>query len=102
MRRLGFGYFTDGKDPDEWAADFVDWIDRYCFYRSRAEIEATYLRYFAELIPLEEAHAGFRVRERFGPGMERLVQLRPARPAVRFAMRKLAHLTFLAVKDQDG
>jgi SAM-dependent methyltransferase len=98
MRRLGFGSFTEGKAPDEWAANFIAWIDSYCFYRSYEEIERTYRRYFSELKPLEDEHASFRLRARFGPAAERALRVPGARRLTRFSARKLLHLTFLAVK----
>jgi SAM-dependent methyltransferase len=98
MRRLGFGYYTDGRDADDWAANFIDWLDMYCFYRSREEIERTYRRYFSELKPLEDEHARYRLRARFGPAADRALRVPGARPLTRFSVRKLLHLTFLAVK----
>src|ERR1700731_220936 len=45
--QLGFGYHKGTKTPEQWARDFVAWLDNYCFYRSRRTILAAFRRHFS-------------------------------------------------------
>jgi len=97
MRRLGFGYYTENKEPDEWATDFLDWLDRFCFYRPQEEIARSLRRNF-ETQAVEPAYAEFRLRYRIGPRAAALATYPPLARPVRYAIRKLAGLVLVSVK----
>lgn len=96
-RRLGLGYHKGDKKPQAWADELIDWVARYCHYRPQADIERAYLRLF-DIEWLEEAHAAYRLRQHGADRAARVVQLPGIRRVVRLAMRKLAHMTFVARK----
>lgn len=61
---LGLGYHKQGKTPLQWSAAFCDWLDRWTWYRSNAEIDAAYGRNFSEFRHLEAAWLQQRLGER--------------------------------------
>lgn len=42
MRGIGLGYHKNNKSPNCWSLDFIDWLDKYTFYRSLSEIKAAF------------------------------------------------------------
>ena len=64
MRLLGNGHFTENKSPRQWAEDFCIWLDKWTYYRSYEEIEATFSRHLARPRHLES----YWMRSRFGKG----------------------------------
>jgi SAM-dependent methyltransferase len=64
LSRLGLGYFKNNKSHMQWAADFCDWIDRWCHYRSYREIAATFARYFGPPRHIEDEWFAARVGQR--------------------------------------
>jgi SAM-dependent methyltransferase len=41
-RAIGLGYFKENKTRRQWAHDFRDWLNSYCFYRTKKEIFNSY------------------------------------------------------------
>jgi SAM-dependent methyltransferase len=88
LRRLGLGKHKDERpDPAEWTRWKLDWIDRYCFYRSNAEIEALLERRHA-VVHREVEYCRFRAADR--PWLRRLLAVRPLEPVLRRAFQRLA------------
>ncbi len=60
-RLMGLGYFKAGKTKWQWACDACDWLTAYTHYRSAAEIEALFLRYFSGVEYCERDYILFRL-----------------------------------------
>ena len=41
-RTVGLGYFKENKTRRQWAHEFRDWLNNYCFYRTKKEILNSY------------------------------------------------------------
>ncbi|HWT79084.1 MAG TPA: class I SAM-dependent methyltransferase [Candidatus Methylomirabilis sp.] len=61
-RCLGFGDNKDGKSRWEWTKHVLSWLDTYCFYRSRQEIQSS-LGAFFDVTSLEREYIKFRKRK---------------------------------------
>lgn len=46
LRNLGLGYFKHNKPNSKWTRDFLNWIDKYTFYKSEKEIIQKFSKYF--------------------------------------------------------
>jgi len=93
LRRAGLGKHKDERpDPAEWARWKLDWIDRYCFYRSNAEI-ARLLGREHTLVHHEVDYCRFRAEGR--PALRRLLGVRALEPLLR---RTFQRLGFTAVE----
>lgn len=44
LRQIGLGSNHNDKTPDQWSRDFMDWIHRWCHYRSNAQAKQAYQR----------------------------------------------------------
>lgn len=87
LRRAGFGkHKEERRDPVEWTRWKLDWIDRYCFYRSNREIEALLGRGHS-LTHREVEYCRFRAQDR--PGLARLVGVRALEPVWRRVFQRL-------------
>jgi SAM-dependent methyltransferase len=42
------GSFREGSSRMQWARNFADWIDRWCYYRTYSEIAATFARHLSK------------------------------------------------------
>jgi SAM-dependent methyltransferase len=78
-RALGFGFHKGGKSVMAWSRDFCDWLDRWTFYRSYAEIRRAFDARFVDFTH----HEPFWLETRFGARVP-LVKRLPA-----FARRAL-------------
>jgi len=47
IRLLGFGHFKQNKSPKQWVSDFLTWLDKYTYYRTKLEISETFSKYFS-------------------------------------------------------
>jgi SAM-dependent methyltransferase len=87
LRRAGLGKHTTGHpDPAAWTCWKLDWIDRYCFYRSNAEIR----RLVADehvVVHREVDYCRFRADGR--PGLRTLLRVRPLEPLYRRVFQRL-------------
>ena len=70
----GSSHDKANKTREQWAADAVEWMDRYTFYRRRPEILREFSRYFS-LSPAEDHYLTYR--------MLQSPLLRPLAPLVR-------------------
>jgi SAM-dependent methyltransferase len=59
-RCLGMGYFTEGKTRRQWARDFQQWLNSYCFYRTKEEIFSAFERRSLPLTGLEWDYIRYR------------------------------------------
>jgi len=55
-RSLGLGLHKDDKPRSVWAADFCNWLDAWCYYRSYAEIAADFGRHFGPIEHIESEY----------------------------------------------
>jgi hypothetical protein len=51
FRRLGGGYFKNGRAASQWADESLACLDRLTYYKSRAEALDRFSRYFLGRIP---------------------------------------------------
>lgn len=65
--RVGFGYDKEKKPREQWAAEAVEWMDRYVHYRRRSEILGEFTRRFATR-PMEEHYLAYRLLRKGGAG----------------------------------
>ena len=49
LRTLGFGHHKAGKSRYLWSAEFCSWLDQWTYYRSYAEIDRAYGKYFSPI-----------------------------------------------------
>lgn len=63
MRKIGFGSYHDGKPPEAWARDFIDWLDRWCYYRPMTSITRCYASAGFSFESREVDYAVFRLNE---------------------------------------
>jgi len=97
IRKLGYGKFKGEKTPEKWAHDFLDWIDRYCFYRKRKEIFNTFrLKFSISLI--EDDYIEERIKTTRYRNLARIARLPVIRPIASETFRKLGGLVILAKK----
>ena len=89
LRTIGLGHFTDGKGAMQWSRDFCDWLDRWTYYRSSAEISELFGRVIGTTVHAEEEWLSARLGSWVGflP-----VSLQ------RFFVRKMGGLALVSVK----
>src|ERR1017187_470373 len=98
MRTLGFGYFKAGKPKRIWARDFINWLDRYTFYRPQEEIEAQFNKAGLPMHHIEEDYIAFRLSRLGFSGLGSRACSHLLRPLTRLACRRLGGLVILAVR----
>lgn len=95
-RCLGFGNHKGGKSRWAWTRHTLSWLDTFCFYRSRREIESA-VRPLFDIINLEHEYVEFRK-----PKSWRWRFLAPFPKPLAFmngiVFRTMAGLVFLAAK----
>lgn len=87
-RAVGFGNFKNGKSVMQWSEDFCDWLDKWTFYRSNAEIDRAFRRWIGVPAGIEANWLACRLGER-----KALAALIPA-TVRRFMVNKLAGRVF--------
>jgi SAM-dependent methyltransferase len=92
FRSLGLGYHKAGKGVMQWSRDFCTWLDNWTYYRSGAEIDATYAKHFTHNERLEHVW----LQQRLG-ARKAIIAWMP-RYFQGFIVRKLACLVFSAKK----
>jgi SAM-dependent methyltransferase len=93
LRRAGLGvHKAERPDPADWTRWKLEWIDRFCFYRSNAEIE-TLLGRDHTIVHREVSYCRFRAAPR--PGLRRVLAVDAIAPIVR---RTFQRLGFTAVE----
>jgi SAM-dependent methyltransferase len=101
LRAAGLGTWKEqAPTPRQWAADKLDWIDRWTRYRSRKEIFQTYGRYFRSETR-EKDYIRYRLRDHPSPlreQLERTVEQPILSDAAVALFRKLAFLVIVSEK----
>ena len=92
FRILGFGHFKKNKSVLQWSRDFCEWLDKWTWYRSHAEIRGAYSRYFIDEQHFEEDWLRGKLGSRAW-----LVRWLPRR-FQRLVVRKLAGMVFVCSK----
>jgi SAM-dependent methyltransferase len=87
LRRLGAGIYKDERPAREWAAEKLDWVDRWAIYRSAGEIHAV-LGARADIAHRELDYCRFRAADR--RWLAALVDLPGARRPAAALFRRLA------------
>jgi SAM-dependent methyltransferase len=92
MRRLGLGYFKERHaSAAEWTDHWLDWIDKYTFYRPYPEIAHVFGQH-CEIRHAELRYVEFRARTK--PLIRWAVRQPMLCPLARWAFVKLAFLAF--------
>jgi SAM-dependent methyltransferase len=47
LRALGIGYFKDEQTPTAWSRSRCNWLDEWCYYRPKREIEDAFERHLS-------------------------------------------------------
>lgn len=47
-----------------WSQEFCEWLDKWTYYRPRREIDATYDKYFCDVVHIEDYWLKLRLGER--------------------------------------
>jgi SAM-dependent methyltransferase len=97
MRRMGFGddaWGNGGLPPREWTAVTLHWLATRTFYKTKREA----LRSFRARFSISFAEEDL-IAYRLGPRFDRIVRLPIIREAGRFAVRRLAGMVLLCVKN---
>jgi SAM-dependent methyltransferase len=92
FRILGFGYHKGNKGVMRWSKDFCDWLDKWTWYRSPAEIQSAYDKYFTATQHIED----YWLRQRVGVG-KTMVNYLPA-TVQQLVVRKFVGLVFTSRK----
>ena len=98
-RTLGFGYHHGTKSRSQWARDFLEWLDKWCHYRSRADIVATYRRAGFSFESSEAEYAVHRLRYTGRGWAVPLVRVLPRLAGL--AIRMLGGMVVLSTKSGD-
>jgi SAM-dependent methyltransferase len=97
MRRIGFGddaWGNGGLPPSEWTAKTLKYLATKTFYKTKREA----LRSFRARFTLSFAEEDL-IAYRLGPPFDRIVRLPMIREAGRVAVRRLAGMVLLCVKN---
>ncbi len=97
LRRLGLGYFTEGKSPDEWTRNFLHWLDAYCHYRKREVIMKSFRRLFSVRL-IEDDYILFRLKRSSLKFLGPIVRFPVLKPLFKGLYRKLGGLVLFATK----
>jgi SAM-dependent methyltransferase len=89
LRTLGFGNHKSGRTRRDWTRWKLDWIDRYCFYRTRTEIEAIFATNHV-ITHREFEYCRFRAGGR--PLISQLLRMNALRPPCESIFRGLAFM----------
>lgn len=98
LRKLGLGKYKGQKPHEEWALDFLGWIDNYCFYRKRKEIFDAFKSYFS-LSLIEDDYIQERLKMTRYRHFSKIVRWPFIRPIANETFRKLGGLVILAKKN---
>lgn len=92
--RWGSAFRKEDRSREDWAREAVAWVDRYVFYRGRAEILAAFRRRF-EIVSAEEHYLAFRMPR---PELVPLLRVPWAREVARLVCRRFNGVVLLGRK----
>ena len=98
FRSLGFGYFTAHKSRSQWASDFLDWLDKYTFYRPYDEIWQSFSHQFPRISRIEDEYLAYRLRDCNQARLAIVVRLPGFNHSVKWLYKKLGGLAVLCEK----
>jgi SAM-dependent methyltransferase len=75
---IGFGYNKNGKPIGEWCKYYLDWLDKFTFYRQKDQIEAEFATFFGRPISLEPEYIAFRLK-RYSAFLDKVASIVPFR-----------------------
>jgi SAM-dependent methyltransferase len=88
LRALGLGYFKDAQTPMGWSRSRCDWLDKWCYYRPKQEIEDAFERHLSRPRHIEaEWLIARKAQTAIAPAWLR-----------RIVVRKMAGLVFVTTK----
>jgi SAM-dependent methyltransferase len=93
-RRLGLGSFATGKTPEIWAREALAWLDEYCVYRTRGEVEDAFRRKFAVVSTPEVDYCRFRAAYTGRAWLKRLLDISLLESPLRVTFRRVAFATY--------
>jgi SAM-dependent methyltransferase len=94
LRKLGLGANKGDKAASQWTDDALEWLDRYCVYRTLPTIRAAFERHFA-ITSGEHEFLAFRLER---SRMRRLAPVVRRMRIDRFVVRKMAGLVLIGTK----
>jgi hypothetical protein len=97
LRRLGLGYHKGDAEPGVWARQKLDWIDRFCVYRTYAELSEAFGRRFT-IRHREIDYCLFRARS---DPLRWLLQIDPMTGVYERVFRRLAFMALEMRKKSD-
>jgi SAM-dependent methyltransferase len=92
FRVFGFGYHKGNKGVVRWSEDFSIWLDKWTWYRSLAEIQSAYHKYFVEIRHIEDHW----LRQRLGA--RKIISNCLPKIVQQYVVRKLGGLVFVSRK----
>ena len=95
-RRLGLGSFKRSRDR-EWVLRKLDYLDHFCYYRSRKSIFTEFKKYF-DITLIEDDYLRVRLGESRLHGLAPIVQWPIIRPLAMETFRKLGGMVILTTK----
>lgn len=97
LRRLGLGFHKGERTAEQWTTFQIQWVDTYCFYRTRENVMNSFRRFFdAKLI--EEDFISFRLQDSNLGWVDRFTSWPILRPVAKELLRRFGFLVIVAEK----
>ena len=100
MRRMGFGYSKGNKSASQWVSDFLQYLDRFTYYRDRNTIASSFEKYFAVSV-MEHDYLTFRLQQQRRRILSRFFQLAFGGMIGCYLVRWMGGLVILARKEEN-
>jgi SAM-dependent methyltransferase len=97
LRRLGLGYHKGVKTPEDWTSEFLEWLDRYCYYRDRKTIMAYFGAHFTSKY-IEDDYIDFRLGKTRLRAIRPLLHFRLLQAVAKELFRRFGSLVILSKK----
>jgi len=98
FRKLGLGRHKYNMSPEQWSTDFLEWLDRFTFYRSYREINNAFLKHFSSLRHIEEDYIAYRLSDHNLRLFSKFARLTPFNYLSRWVYRKFGGMVIVAIK----